>query len=198
MSAAYEIRAHYTKSTITIYQAYAPAIADPAIKQQKFVAPFSFQRMTWIKPSFRWLMHRSNWGQKKSQDRILAVEITRSGWDKALELGVLTHPEPSVYPDPDAWTRRFQEAAVHIQWDTERNFRGAGLSHFSIQVGISRRLIQEYVDQWIVKVEDLTPKVIKMRDLIRSGKANDAKRMLPSERVYQVEPAIARRLMLTN
>ncbi|MBL8891477.1 MAG: DUF4291 family protein [Planctomycetaceae bacterium] len=30
-------------------------MAEPALKQQRFVAPFSFDRMTWIKPSFLWL-----------------------------------------------------------------------------------------------------------------------------------------------
>jgi hypothetical protein len=83
-------------------------------------------------------MHRSNWGQKSGQQRTLAVRITRSGWDKALSIGILTHPERSVYPDPTEWDRRFHDAGVHIQWDTERSLRGAGLNHYSIQVGISR------------------------------------------------------------
>ena len=49
MPKQYEIRANYDKDTIVIYQAYSPAIADPALKHQKFVTPF--HRMTWIKPS---------------------------------------------------------------------------------------------------------------------------------------------------
>jgi hypothetical protein len=56
-----EIRADYDRETIVVYQAYGPQIAVPAVAAQRFVPPFSLGRMTWIKPSFRWLMHRSNW-----------------------------------------------------------------------------------------------------------------------------------------
>jgi hypothetical protein len=39
-------------------------IADPAVEARRFTPPFSLSRMTWIKPSFRWLMQRSGWGRK--------------------------------------------------------------------------------------------------------------------------------------
>src|SRR5262249_49072256 len=104
----HEIRAEYDRETIVVYQAYAPAIAEPAIRAQRFVPPFSFGRMTWIKPSFLWLMHRSNWGRKAGQERTLAVRIRRSGWDRALSLAILTSPEASVFRSPDAWTTAFE------------------------------------------------------------------------------------------
>lgn len=189
-----EIRARYDRDTIVIYQAYSPLIADAAIEQQRFVSPFSFHRMTWIKPSFLWLMQRSNWGQKNNQQRTLAVHISRDGWDKALSLGVLTHPEPSVYPNSDSWDSQFKDAAVHIQWDTERSLRGAGLNHFSIQVGISRHLIREFVDEWIVRIEDISPTVAKIRDFLKSGKEKHAKKLLPTERTYPVDRSVAKRI----
>lgn len=54
----YEIRADYDAETIVVYQAYPRAIARPALEAQRFVAPFSFGRMTWCKPSFLWLTVR--------------------------------------------------------------------------------------------------------------------------------------------
>jgi hypothetical protein len=96
----HEIRADYDRETIVIYQAYPSAIADAALAAHRFVPPFSFQRMTWIKPSFLWLMHRSNWGLKSGQERILAVKLTRSGWERALSLAVLTSFEASVFRSP--------------------------------------------------------------------------------------------------
>lgn len=90
MPSLHEIRATYDRDTIVIYQAYASAIADSALKAQKFVEPFSFSRMTWIKPSFLWLMHRSNWGTKSGQERTLAVTLSRAGWESALSRAVLT------------------------------------------------------------------------------------------------------------
>ena len=64
MSKHYEIRADFDRETIVVYQAYNKAIALPAIETGTFQSPFSFNRMTWIKPSFLWLMARSNWGAK--------------------------------------------------------------------------------------------------------------------------------------
>ncbi len=41
--------------------------------------------MTWIKPSFLWMMYRAGWGYKDAgQSRILAIDITREG----IRLGV--------------------------------------------------------------------------------------------------------------
>lgn len=49
-----QVRADYDARTIVVYQAYSPAIAGLAVQAQRFVPPFSFRRMTWIKPSFLW------------------------------------------------------------------------------------------------------------------------------------------------
>ncbi len=197
MHKKYQIRADYDADSIVIYQAYQTAIAAPAIEQQKFVLPFSLERMTWIKPSFLWLMHRSNWGQKNGQENILAVRIKRSGWNKALALGVLTHPEPSIYVDANEWDTDFEKAHVHIQWDTERSLRGAALNCYSIQVGITRHLIQEYVDDWVLKIENITALVQKIRTLIKTGKQKNIKQLLPRERVYPIDARIGKNIMIS-
>ena len=59
MSALRERRANYDQSTIVVYQAFYDAIADAALGAGRFTAPLSGHRMSWIKPSFRWLMERS-------------------------------------------------------------------------------------------------------------------------------------------
>ena len=197
MAATHEIRASYDEHTIVVYQAYSEAIARAALEAGRFVPPFSFNRMTWIKPSFLWLMERSNWGQKAGQEHVLGIRITRVGWDEALSQAVLTHPEPRVYPNPDEWRRQFDAATVHVQWDPERSLRGAALEHRSIQVGLSRQVIRRYAEEWTVEIRDCTPLVRKIHGLLRAGKATEAARQLPPERVYPVSPEIARRLGMT-
>ena len=169
-----QIRADYDDRTIVVYQAYSAAIADAALRAGRFVTPFSFQRMTWIKPSFLWLMHRSNWARKPGQERILAVRMTREGWEEALSQAVQTTADPKAVAD----------AAVHLQWDPERSIRGAALNHYSIQVGIGRHLIRTFADDWVVSLTDLTPRAHKAATLVRNGRAAQAQRLLPAERVY--------------
>lgn len=192
----HEIRAEFDRETLVIYQAYTSAIADAALAAQRFIAPFSFQRMTWIKPSFLWLMHRSNWGQKSGQERILAVRIKRSGWERALSLAVLTSFEPSVFSSPEGWRQQFAKALVHLQWDPERSLRGAGLPYGSIQVGLSRHIIREYVEEWITGIQDFTPRVRKIYDLLQRGQADKVKRHLPPERIYPIGSELARRILI--
>lgn len=196
MPAEREIRADFDRETIVIYQAYPPAIADAALSAGRFIPPFSLHRMTWIKPSFLWLMHRSNWGQKAGQERILAVRISREGWEKALALAVPTSFEPSIFRTPADWEARFRAASVHLQWDTERSLRGAALPCFSIQVGLSRHVIGDYVADWVMAIEDYTACVRKMRELLRDGEAERAKRHLPPEKAYPVSSSLARRLLM--
>lgn len=189
-----EIRADYDANTITVYQAYSAAIAIPALTAQRFVPPFSFGRMTWIKPSFLWLMERSHWAQKAGQERVLAVRITRSGWEEALSLGILTDADPMVYPTYAAWQEQFAQAQSHIQWDPERSLRGTSLLYGSIQVGLSRRLIHRYVEEWTVSLEDYTPLVKKIATLLRTGNEAQARKFLPPERLYPLPEALKRRI----
>lgn len=191
MMKEFEIRADYGRDTIVIYQSYNEQIAKSAVMNQKFSAPFSFNRMTWIKPSFLWMMERSNYGQKSGQECTLAIHIKREAWEKALSKAVLTSPEKRVYPNPGTWEKEFKKAEVHVQWDPERNIKGNKLAYRSIQVGISRYLIEEFNNEWIVKIEDYTPLVKKILSLTKLGEYDKAKKLLPNEKVYPLPTELA-------
>ncbi|HAJ8584653.1 DUF4291 domain-containing protein [Escherichia coli] len=186
MADYFEIRADYNQHTITVYQAYNDAIADVAVRDGRFGAPFSFNRMTWIKPSFMWMMERSNWGLKKDQQRILAIRIKRTFFDTLLEQAVLTTPEAYVYPHAGVWETLFAQANVYVQWDPERSINGKKLEHRSLQLGISRNLISQFNEDAIVAIDDLTPLVRKCHNLLINGKTTQAKSFLPPEKIYPV------------
>lgn len=194
MSEFYEIRAQFDADTITIYQAYNKEIAVLATQNNKFVDPFSFNRMTWVKPSFLWMMERSNWGQKPNQEHTLAIKIKRSSFEKALSLAVLTSSKKEVYKDTNEWEKLKKHALVNVQWDPERDLRGNKLNDRSIQIGISRHLIKEYNEEWIVKIEDISPLVSKINHLKKDGNYEKAKLFLPNEKVYHVPLEIKRKL----
>ncbi len=198
MIAFRQIRADYNRDSMVVYQAYSRAIANAAVREGRFVPPFSLNRMTWIKPSFLWLMERSGWGRKSGQECILAVRITRTGWNKALRLGVLTSFDPQTHASPDAWRESFHQALVHVQWDPERSIRGKKLNHRSIQVGLSRHVIEQYVNDWIVDISDYTPLANKIKRLHDDGEHTHAKRLLPRERVYQVDSGVAKTLGMAS
>ncbi|QFG26333.1 DUF4291 domain-containing protein [Actinomadura sp. WMMB 499] len=187
-----QIRAECDRESITVYQAYRPDIGVPAVRSQTFVEPFSRGRMTWIKPSFLWLMARSNWARKAGQEMVLAVRISRAGWEEALAKAVPTHADRRVFRDSEEWRRCFATAAVHVQWDPERSLRGQKLEQRSIQVGLSRHVIDDYVDEWIFGIEDRTPLVRRIHRLVQDGKTSQARTLLPPERLYSLDPALAK------
>jgi hypothetical protein len=189
-----EIWADYDQQAIVVYQAYGDPIADAALEAGRFVPPFSLGRMTWIKPSFLWMMGRCGWARKSGQTRVFAVRITREGWEEALSEAVLSHPDARIYPDHEAWSAALRASRVRVQWDPERGLRGGKLEHRSIQVGLGRGIIKDYVERWLVELTEITPRVKKIHDLLTANKIDQARRQLPVERLYPVSESIAARL----
>ncbi len=151
-----------------------------------FVAPFKRDRMTWIKPSFFWMMYRSGWATKLGQERVLAVRMSRVGFDRALELASLSHFEADVHGTHEAWRRAKEASPVCVQWDPERDADLQPLSWRAIQIGLGPRVVDAYVDEWILRIDNVT-------DVARRAEAGDLS-AVPVERPYPVSAAVAARL----
>ncbi|GIF71696.1 DUF4291 domain-containing protein [Asanoa siamensis] len=188
---ARQVRAHYTADTVTVYQAYRPEIAMPAVAAGRFVAPFKRERMTWIKPSFLWMMYRCGWATKPGQEHVLAVDVTREGFEWALARACLSHYDRAVHDDRKAWSRQLKASPVRVQWDPERTLHLRPLPYRSLQVGLSGEAADRYVDEWIVAITDITPTVHRIHDLLRAGDEQAAAAQLPDERPYPLPDGIA-------
>lgn len=180
-----QIRAVYDDETIRVYQAYSDAIADSALAHGTFVSPpFKMERMTWIKPSFLWMMYRAGWGFKDpGQNRILAIDITREGFEWALANSCLSHADPSM--NKEEWERLKNSAPVRIQWDPERDLLLQPLPHRAIQIGLSKEAVNLYVNQWIRRITDVTPLAHEIHSLVANKRVDEAKAKLPAEQIFQ-------------
>lgn len=185
-----QIRAVYDATTIRVYQAYSDAIADSALAHDTFVSPpFKMDRMTWIKPSFLWMMYRAGWGLKETgQKRILAIDITREGFEWALTHSCLSHADPSM--NKEEWERLKNSAPVRIQWDPERDLLLHPLPYRSIQIGLSKEAIEPYVRQWICRITDVSDIALTIRGLVNRNQLDEARTMLPMEQPYPLSAAI--------
>lgn len=186
-----EVMGVYDQKTIRVYQAYNKLIADEAVKLQNFGEHFSRTRMTWIKPSFLWMMHRSNWGKSKNQEMILAIDIRRSFFDDLLAQAVLTTFESAVYQNSQEWAKDFNEACVYCQWDPDKGVNGNPITRAAIQLGLKREALEKFLDCGIVKITDITPSVTKWREQRNNGKLSA--KNLPLERIYPVTDKEVRR-----
>jgi Domain of unknown function (DUF4291) len=127
-----QVRAVFDETTLVVYQAYRPEIAEAALRAGTFVPPFSLDRMTWIKPSFLWMAYRSGWARKEGQERVLAVRITRAGFDWALAHSALSAFEAGTHGTREAWLAQRDQSPVRVQWDPERDAALRELPHRAI------------------------------------------------------------------
>jgi hypothetical protein len=188
------VRVVFDDRTITVYQAYSPAIADPAITAGRFVPPFKLDRMTWIKPSFLWMMYRSGWATKPGQERVLAIQVTRDGFEWALAHATLSHYEPGTHASQQEWAQRKTASPVRIQWDSERSLLLQPLPWRSIQIGLSGEAVRRYLDEWITSITDLTPLAERIHRHVSSGDLSAAQAEIPTEQAYPLPSSISARI----
>ncbi|MEH2402943.1 DUF4291 domain-containing protein [Nostoc sp.] len=177
------ILAQYDDHSIVVYQAYRPAIGDFAATYGYFGGKFSFERMSWIKPNFLWMMYRSGWGTQNGQEVVLAIWIKRSAIEEILATAVHSNYVPELYPNKSAWQRALKRSQVRLQWDPDHHPSGAKLERRSIQLGLRGEVVAAYAKDWIVNIEDISDFVQKQRQNIKS---DCAELITPQERVYSV------------
>ncbi|MFF6867509.1 DUF4291 family protein [Streptomyces sp. NPDC012450] len=190
----YRIRTLHTDRTVTVYQAYRPGIGLPAAREGRFPAVWKRERMTWIKPSFLWMMYRSGWGTKEGQETVLAVEITREGFEWALRNACLSHYVSGFHPDRDAWKRELTRSPARVQWDPERDPRLDPLPYRSLQLGLAGEASRRYADEWTVSITDVTPLAHRVHALVRSGDVDGARALLPREEPYPEQEGLLDRV----
>lgn len=180
-----EIRAVYTNDVVRVYQAYTKVIAEEAVLEGTFGEHFKMGRMTWIKPSFLWMMYRCGWGEKENQEHILAIDLKRDAFDLIVKNAVLSSYHRDMGITEEEWKEQIRKSNIRCQWDPERDIYGNPLEYRSIQLGLRGQAVYQYVYNWIVKITDITEYVVELREKKKQG--IDIVSLLPVEHVYPLE-----------
>lgn len=191
------IMAQYDDESVIVYQAYRPAIGHHAVEHQQFGGPWSFDRMSWIKPNFLWMMYRSGWGQKSGQEVVLAIRITRYGFEQILERAVHSSYRAEVYKSRADWKQRVSRSDVRLQWDPDHDPHGNKVQRRAIQLGLRGSVLRQYALDWCLGIEDISEFVRIQRQHVKRRRLEHL--ATPDERVYPVEdPSVARHLGLAE
>ena len=170
------ILAQYNDNRVIVYQAFNPVIANYAVANQRFGGPeYKMDRMTWIKPNFLWMMYRSGWASKKNQERILAIHLTREGFEEILRKAYTVNRERE---------ENVERAAVNVrlQWDPDHDPMGQSVTRRAIQLGLKHNVKERFINEFTVKIEDITSFVHEQHKFVESGELE--KLLTPMERVY--------------
>lgn len=164
-----EIRAQHTADTIVVYQAYCNEIGLAAAEQHRLDASpkFSTSRMTWIKPSWAWMMYRSGYSYKDPrQECILAISLRKDVFISLLENAVVASAQ-----NTDICETQHTDALprVRVQWDPERTIRLEKLPYRSIQIGVPGERVKALNDG-IVNIRNVTEQARELKQELDNNK----------------------------
>ncbi|MCA9720236.1 MAG: DUF4291 domain-containing protein [Myxococcales bacterium] len=189
------ILAQFDDESVVVYQAYRPEIGEFAVTHQRFGGPWSFSRMSWIKPNFLWMMYRCGWASKPGQEVVLAVRMRRAGFDALLAAAVHSSYVPELYGDQASWKAAVKRSDVRLQWDPDHDPHGAKQTRRAIQLGLRGPTLASYAEPWALSITDISARVRAEHARVRAGQLDELS--TPRERVYPVQdPDVARRLGL--
>jgi uncharacterized protein DUF4291 len=171
-----QVRAAQTGTTVRVYQACSPAVADAALEKQTFAERGG---TTWLVPSFRWAAYGSGNGSKPGQERILAVDLTRDGFERAL-------------------SRSAGGGPVLVEWDAERDLDHTALNFDAIRIGLTGEATDHYVDEWITAITDVTPVMRDIAGLLATDQLHKAVRLVPHEPPYELPAELAEAINATG
>lgn len=187
-----QIYAAYDDEGVYVYQAFKPEIVVAALEKGTFGAGFGMDRMTWIKPSFAWMLYRSGYASKSRQEAILKIKLSHDGFLVILRESVETSYNPHIFESEDVWRRTLKASVVRHQWDPERYLTlGKHPNRRAIQIGISGWTVEKYVNAWIIGLEEVTALAGAVKAAHQARKPFPS---VPDERVYPVYDALAQRL----
>jgi hypothetical protein len=177
------IVAHQSETQVVVYQAYNPVIAQFAVENQYLGgASFSYGRMSWIKPNFLWMMYRCGWASKENQERVLALWLAKSDFERILSEAVFSTFTAGRYESADVWKQELATKNVRLQWDPDHSPYGDKLTRRALQLGLKNDTLEQFGKQQVTRIEDIT-------EFVRQQKAHVDNRQLaqlhvPLERVY--------------
>jgi hypothetical protein len=188
------ILAQYDDTSIIVYQAYRPSIGRFAAENGYFGGEFSYNRMSWCKPNFLWMMYRSGWGTKEGQEITLAIRLQREAFDRFLAQAVPSSYNPELHPDRAAWSAAVQTSDVRLQWDPDHSPSGGAVERRAIQIGLRGKALQEYGRDAILQIDDISAFVAE-----QWANRGTEELQTPLEKIYRpADPAIAARLRLSD
>lgn len=175
--------------TIIVYQAFNPGIAKYAIANQQFGGDnYSFNRMSWIKPGFLWMMHRAGWASKEDQQHILAIYLPLIHFKTIVQQATLTSYDSSLFATEQQWKDELEKTEVRLQWDPDHDPYGNKQERKAVQLGMKGAILKQFCTKWITGIEDITGHVKEEYKKVQEKKLDEL--MIPFEEVIELNDEV--------
>ena len=169
---------------VVVYQAYKKSIAEFAVENQKLGgSDFSYNRMSWIKPNFLWMMYRCGWAEKENQERVLAIWIKKESFEEILENSTFTSFKKDFFETEQKWRDELEIKKVRLQWDPDHDLFGKKQERKAIQLGLKDEVLEKFGKEQIECIVDITDFVKEQKELINKSQLD--KVLVPKERIIE-------------
>lgn len=172
-----------TEEFIVVYQAYNKQIAEDATSNQKLGGNhFSYNRMSWIKPNFFWMMYRCGWAEKENQENVIAIWIKKSDFETILDNAVYSSFQENIYQSREQWQSELQQKEVRLQWDPDHDPFGNKQERRAIQLGLKGHILKKFGEEMIQKIENITDFVKAQKQFVTKNEIENL--IVPIETLY--------------
>ncbi|MEQ1570416.1 MAG: DUF4291 family protein [Myxococcota bacterium] len=157
--------ASFDERVVTVWQAHSNAVADAAVAAGRFGGrAWRTDRVTRFRVSLPSLLARNGWATRPGRERILAVHVSRGGFDALLRQAVHASFEPELYPSRSGWLLATRYANVTVAWHADVDPTGSDLPRQTVRFGVRDAALRELTSKWVVGVDDWTAWVVEHRD----------------------------------
>lgn len=185
-SAGQQIIGYQESEMIIVYQAYRKSIAEFAVANQRFGGPdFSYNRMSWIKPNFLWMMFRCGWAEKEGQEYVLAIKLRKTFFIEILNECAFSSFNSARYHSRENWQADLALKEVRLQWDPDHDPFGSKLERRAIQLGLKGNMLERFGKTDVISIVDITPFVRKQKEMLDGGHVE--KLRIPCETEFIIE-----------
>ncbi|MEM6805779.1 MAG: DUF4291 domain-containing protein [Bacteroidota bacterium] len=188
------ILAQQKEDQILVYQAFSPHIADYALAHQHFGGPaYSYNRMSWIKPNFLWMMYRCGWAAKENQKRVLGIWIDKQDFESILREATYSSYQSDIYESREAWKASLAKTEVRLQWDPDHDIYGNKEIRRAIQLGLKGDMLKKFGKEMIRAIIDLTE--FSQSQKLKIDQKNTEEVQIPLEEIYlSNDPSLNKKL----
>ena len=141
------------------------------------------------------MLYRSGYATKHNQERILKIKLSHNGFQAILSQGIHTSFEPDLFKTEIDWQLALRRGEVRYQWDPDRDLQLRRLERRALQVGIRGSVLSNYVNHWILGIEDVTELAHAIKEAVESKQKQLP--LVPEERVYEVSAQIQQILQMS-
>ena len=122
--------------------------------------------------------------------------MSRVFYKEILKQAIPTSFDRDIFESEREWKRSLDNSEVRYQWDPDRDLSLRRLEHRALQLGIRGSVVQSYVNDWILDIEEVT----KLAHDINNAVKNKLKELpkVPEEKVYRVNREIQKSLRITD